>query len=104
MDIILKQYSKKDLNRQNTIKNEEINLSLEECLSFSLKKEQKSKSLHKCYFCKKNSTCKKIKEICKYPEYTIFYFNLGGYQENLKIIYFFFIFYIKKNKSKIIDS
>ena len=85
MDIILKQYSKKDLNRQNTIKNEEINLSLEECLSISLKKEQKSKSLHKCYFCKKNSTCKKIKDICKYPEYTIFYFNFGGYQENLKI-------------------
>ena len=83
IDKIKKYLTKKEISRQKTNKEEPSILSIEECVSYLLK-EQNEDKIFKCPFCDNNSNYNKLKEICKYPEYTIFYIN-NSYQENIRI-------------------
>ena len=78
-------FVRKDINRQKTDKETDITtLSIEECLSYYLKEEKDCDGLFKCPNCNKNEKYNKIKEICEYPDCTIFYLN-NSKQENIKI-------------------
>ena len=63
------------LKNENNNEQEEINISIEKYLSHSLNKIKDNQGMFKCPFCNNNSSFNKIKNICKYPDYTIFYLD-----------------------------
>ena len=68
--------------KKNKIEANEI--SIEECLNLSLKKQSDFKYMFKCPSCNNNTSCNKIKDICVYPDITVFYIYYDN-QENIKI-------------------
>ena len=73
------------INKQQKInKIESSEISIEECLNLSFKKESDFKYLYKCPSCNNNTSCNKIKDICVYPDIFVFYIYYDS-QENIKI-------------------
>ena len=71
-------------NQQKKNKTEASEISIEECLNISLKKESVFKHMFKCPSCNNNTSCKKIKDIYVYPDIVVFYIFYDN-QENIKI-------------------
>ena len=85
IDRIKQNFVTKDITRQKTGKETNvITSSIEECLSYYLKEEKDCDGLFKCPSCNSNEKYNKIKEICEYPDCTVFYLN-NSKQENIKI-------------------
>ena len=86
MDLILKNNNSKNLNRKNTMKDDCI--SIEECINYSLKPDNRENSIFNCSSCKTKANFTKIKEISKFSEIVILYFYYNKNKENIKIDFF----------------
>ena len=85
IDRIKQNFVTKDITRQKTGKETNvITSSIEECLSYYLKEEKDCDGMFKCQNCNNNEKYNKIKEICEYPDCTVFYLN-NSKQENIRI-------------------
>jgi ubiquitin C-terminal hydrolase len=85
IDRIKQNFVTKDITRQKTDKEtDKITSSIEECLSYYLKEEKDCDGMFKCENCNNNEKYNKIKEICEYPDCTVFYLN-NSKQENIRI-------------------
>jgi len=85
IDRIKQNFVTKDITRQKTGKETNvIASSIEECLSYYLIEEKDCDGMFKCQNCNNNEKYNKIKEICEYPDCTVFYLN-NSKQENIRI-------------------
>ena len=69
-------------NGQST--KEELTFSIEKYLEYSFKEIKENQGIFKCPFCNNNSNYNKMKNICKYPDYSIFYLD-NEFKEKFKI-------------------